>query len=263
MISSMKNGFSADSKLSTLVDDVATVAGYLWEKGWAERNAGNISVRITDLIARDALRVGAQKRYPLPVAYPYLQGQLFLVTGTEKRMRDVAKNPLENLIIIEIEENANHYRVYPLSEKFDSFLPTSELPTHLLLHNAWAQRKTVERVVLHAHVTSLIVLTHFDEIVSASSLNKIILQMHPEMATYLPHGIGFVPFEIPGTTEIATVTLDAFREHEVVVWQKHGAFSIGKNLYDAFDKMDIVAKSASIWLAARQAGVLPKEKKYS
>ena len=29
---------------------VAEVAGYLWQKGWAERNGGNITINITDLV---------------------------------------------------------------------------------------------------------------------------------------------------------------------------------------------------------------------
>ena len=28
------------------VDKVAEVAGYLWQKGWAERNGGNITVNV-------------------------------------------------------------------------------------------------------------------------------------------------------------------------------------------------------------------------
>ena len=32
---------------------VAEVAGYLWTKGWAERNGGNISVNVTSLMGGD------------------------------------------------------------------------------------------------------------------------------------------------------------------------------------------------------------------
>ena len=32
------------------IDRICEVAGYLWEKGWAERNGGNISVNITELL---------------------------------------------------------------------------------------------------------------------------------------------------------------------------------------------------------------------
>lgn len=36
--------------LKAEVEKVAEVAGYLWEKGWAERNGGNITVNITDCV---------------------------------------------------------------------------------------------------------------------------------------------------------------------------------------------------------------------
>ena len=32
------------------VEKIAEVAGYLWQNGWAERNGGNITVNITDLV---------------------------------------------------------------------------------------------------------------------------------------------------------------------------------------------------------------------
>lgn len=39
-----------NDKLECQIADVAEVAGYLWQRGWAERNGGNISVNITDLL---------------------------------------------------------------------------------------------------------------------------------------------------------------------------------------------------------------------
>ena len=36
--------------LAKAVGQVAEVAGYLWQKGWAERNGGNITVNITEYI---------------------------------------------------------------------------------------------------------------------------------------------------------------------------------------------------------------------
>lgn len=38
--------------LQIQMNDIAQVAGYMWEKGWAERNAGNISVNITELVGK-------------------------------------------------------------------------------------------------------------------------------------------------------------------------------------------------------------------
>lgn len=35
------------------IDRIAEVAGYLWTKGWAERNGGNISVNLTTLLSEE------------------------------------------------------------------------------------------------------------------------------------------------------------------------------------------------------------------
>ena len=39
-----------NDKLECQIADVAEVSGYLWQRGWAERNGGNISVNVTDLL---------------------------------------------------------------------------------------------------------------------------------------------------------------------------------------------------------------------
>ena len=42
-------------RLRAVIDEVAEVTGYLWQKGWAERNGGNITVNVTEL-ADEAMR---------------------------------------------------------------------------------------------------------------------------------------------------------------------------------------------------------------
>ena len=46
----MKSILNNNPELKHQIDQVAEVAGYLWQKGWAERNGGNIVVNITDQI---------------------------------------------------------------------------------------------------------------------------------------------------------------------------------------------------------------------
>lgn len=38
---------------------IAEVAGYLWTKGWAERNGGNISVNLTGLLTDEEMALPA------------------------------------------------------------------------------------------------------------------------------------------------------------------------------------------------------------
>ena len=39
--------------LAAVVRQLAEVGGYLWTRGWAERNAGNLSVDVTDLVSSE------------------------------------------------------------------------------------------------------------------------------------------------------------------------------------------------------------------
>ena len=43
--------------LAAEVEKVAETAGYLWQKGWAERNGGNITINITEYVD-DAIMLG-------------------------------------------------------------------------------------------------------------------------------------------------------------------------------------------------------------
>ena len=38
-------------EIRALTEELSEVAGYLWERRWAERNAGNISVNITSFFS--------------------------------------------------------------------------------------------------------------------------------------------------------------------------------------------------------------------
>ena len=46
----MKSILENRPALAKEVNKVAEVAGYLWQKGWAERNGGNITVNITEFV---------------------------------------------------------------------------------------------------------------------------------------------------------------------------------------------------------------------
>ena len=46
----MKSILEGRPALAREVEKVAEVAGYLWQKGWAERNGGNITINITELV---------------------------------------------------------------------------------------------------------------------------------------------------------------------------------------------------------------------
>ena len=48
----MKSILEGREQLKAVIDQIAEVTGYLWQKGWAERNGGNITVNVTEFMAR-------------------------------------------------------------------------------------------------------------------------------------------------------------------------------------------------------------------
>ena len=239
---------------------VAEIAQYLWRNGWAERNAGNISVNLDDLITRNIF--GELSEYPvfnLASSYIELGGKYFFVTGTGKRMRDLARDPMKNAIIIRIAEDGSSYTMISRFKSDTSGLrPTSELPTHLGIHQLIAQRGSKEKVIIHTHANELVALTHNPEYKSAEALNNLLWGMHPETMVFVPKGLGFVPYTLPGSEDIAKATIENLQDHDIVLWEKHGVFAIGESVFDTFDNIDIICKSAKIYFMCRGAGFVPE-----
>ena len=255
----MKGILKQNKKLKDIISQVTEVAQYLWEKGWAEHIAGNISVNIDDLMDGEFQDDANCPILSLPDSYPDLSNKYFLVTGTGRRMCDLARWPKRNALIIKISEDGGSYHIFTLNKKDEPELkPTSELATHLSIHQQIAKRGSNEKVIIHTHATELIALTHCQEIKSKQLINNIIWGMHPEVMAFIPKGIGFVPYTIPGSVEIAMNTLDEFKDHDVVLWEKHGVFAIGENVIDTFDSIEIVSKSAKIWFMCKQSGFEPE-----
>jgi len=254
----MKGKIHKNKTLNSTLREVSEIAGYLWQKGWAERNAGNISVDVSHQVEFESGFPDSCPFFELPLSFSMLGGKCFLVSGTGKRMRDLARKPKNNLVLVKLNAEASGYWLVPLHEKDDSIMPTSELLAHLGIHQMISSRGSAERVVLHAHVTELIALTHVDEFCDQDTLNGVLWSMHPETIVFVPKGVGFVPYTLPGTPEIAEKTIEVLHMHDVAVWEKHGVFAIGKSAGDAFDKMDIVAKSAHIYFLCKSVDITPK-----
>lgn len=245
--------------LKDIIFEVAEIAGFLWQRGWAERNAGNISVNITGLINEEIGNIDEFPSYSLSHAYTVLAGNYFFVSGTGRRMRDLAREPLRNALIIRLAEDGSSYSV--ISSKKDGacrFRPTSELPTHLGIHQMISMQGSAEKVVIHTHANELAALTQIKKYCNEDALNKLLWGMHPETMVFIPGGVGFVPYVTPGTEHIAEETIKALHHHKVALWEKHGVFAIGETVFDTFDLIDILGKSAKIFFLVKSSGHEPQ-----
>jgi rhamnulose-1-phosphate aldolase len=253
----MTNFLKQNKELKRVLREIAEVAGYLWQRGWAERNAGNISVNINDLLQTNIPDFSSFPFFALPVAYPKLANGNFFVTGTGKRMRDLASKPMRNALIIKLNSEADGYWIISKKPEVDNLMPTSELPTHLGIHQMIAERGSSEKVVMHTHATELVTLTQASEFCNQDALNTLLWGMHPETIIFVPKGIGFVPYILPGSVDIAKETIKALQDHDVALWEKHGVFAIGNSVSDTFDVIGILAKSARIFFMCRSANIVP------
>ena len=251
----MKSILDGRPALKQEIDRVAEVAGYLWQNGWAERNGGNITINITEFVdegIRSLPSIGEVT--PIGKTLPQLKGCYFYCKGTQKRMRDLARWPMDNGSVIRILDDCASY----VSVADRPVAPTSELPSHLSVHNRLLEKGSPYRATLHTHPIELIAMSHNREMLGRDVLTKILWSMIPETKAFCPRGLGIVPYKLPGSVEMADATLQELEDYDVVLWEKHGVFAQGLDVMDAFDQIDVLSKSAKIYLDACMMGFKPE-----
>lgn len=225
-----------------------------WQQGWHERNGGNLTYRLTDeevASCRSFFYATPSSWVQLGVRAEKLAGAFFAVTGSGKYMRNVGLDPNENVGIIEVNTLGDAWRlVWGLK---DGGRPTSELTCHFINH---AVRMGVTggeaRVMYHAHPANATAMT-FVLPAEAKAVTRALWGMLPECAVVFPEGVGAVPFEVPGSLELAQKTATALEKHQAALWAQHGVFASGATFDEAFGLMHTIEKAAQVYLTARAA----------
>ncbi|MCL2026968.1 MAG: rhamnulose-1-phosphate aldolase [Bacteroidales bacterium] len=250
----MKSILENRPELAKQIHDVAEVAGYLWQKGWAERNGGNITVNISNIIDDGIINMPAiSEKIPLGKPMQNLKGGYFFCKGTNRRMRDLARFPMENGSVIRITNDGAHYEIiadHPVK-------PTSELASHLSIHNYLIGKGSTYKAILHTHPIDLVAMTHNPVFLEKDKLTHLLWSMIPETRAFCPHGVGIIPYQMPSSFELADATIQALNQYDVVMWEKHGVVSVSENIMEAFDMVDTLSKSAQIYLTAKSMGFVP------
>ncbi len=235
--------------LKAEVEKVAEVAGYLWQKGWAERNGGNITVNVTAYIDGEMRAMPALAGPgPLGRTLPHLAGCWFYCKGTGRRMRDLARDPMANGSIIRISADGASYEIVADAP----IAPTSELPSHLAVHDYLLAQGSSCRAVLHTHPTELVALSHVPKWLEKDAATQMLWSMIPETRLFCPRGLGIVPYFEPASQALADATIRTLDEgHDVVLWEKHGVLAVDTDIIEALDQVDVLNKAAQIYLLSR------------
>ncbi|MGO8760533.1 MAG: class II aldolase/adducin family protein [Desulfobaccales bacterium] len=119
--------------------------------------------------------------------------------------------------------------------------PTSEIRMHLL---AYELRPEVSAVV-HAHLPYATACT----LAGVSLLEPIL----PEVVITLG-GIPTAPYATPGSEAVAEAIRDFIGEYDAILLSRHGAMTVGRDVTDAYNKMEKLEHTARVMLAARLQG---------
>ena len=120
------------------------------------------------------------------------------------------------------------------------------------------RRGAPQCAVLHTHPNELLALTHLKAINDEAALNRLLWAMHPETKTVIPEGVGLAPYQAPGSAALEAATLRAIAEHRVILWEKHGVVAIGRDVFEAFDMIDTLNKSAQVYFLCAATGAVPQ-----
>jgi len=237
------------------IKEVSEIAHYLWNKDWAERNAGNISLDLSAYFKTGQINEGTLFiECPLPKESANLT---LYVTGKGCHLRHLTDRPETASCILQINASASGYHIL-WGGHSESFRPTSELITHVKIHHFNAKNNPTHKAVLHTHPLELIVLSHHKLFRDEKKFNHSLWKMCPEIRVYVPKGIHCAPYALTSSENLANITLKGLKDRNIILWEKHGALACGSTISEAFDYLDVANKGAKMLLLAWSAGFEPK-----
>ena len=121
--------------------------------------------------------------------------------------------------------------------------PSSELKIHLA---AYRLRPDVGAVV-HAHPKTVVA----DSLAAVTLMSTVL----PETVVVLGT-IPSVPYETPGTPALASKMEGALAHHNAIVMERHGAITLGRNLVEAYNRMETLEHAAQTLYMAHILGTV-------
>lgn len=213
------------TKVEGWLKELGAAGTMLYDMGAAEGGAGNLSLFLPDntIGLRGLLLARMSRQHPFPAAKNLnLPTGAILMSGSRRRLRDIAENPEANLCAIEIEENGSTWLHYSDDHPME---PTSEVDSHLAIHATSLAGVARPHAVAHAQPPNLTYLSHIPEYANEERFNRQVLRWQPETIVVFPEGIRILPFVTPGSPELGKQTGQAARHNSLIIWSKHGVIA--------------------------------------
>ncbi len=231
---------------STLVKEISDAGRLMSLRGWAERNAGNISCIIPHAEAEKYFDLNSPRRYfDLDQDIMALAGKVFIITATGTYFRKLHENPERGLGVVRVSADGKRLELLWGFEGDNS--PTSEMRMHFMGHIERLKADPEHRVIMHTHATSTIVMSTMGEL-DEKNMTSALWRMHSECIVVFPDGIGLIPWMVPGTRDISNETAKKFKDFRVVIWPLHGIIAAGNSMDEAMGLIETVEKTAEIYI---------------
>ena len=232
-------------KKAPFIKEIGEIADNMYRQGWNERNGGNISMLLNEEEVLPYINKNKIIRdLEFNGEFPLFAGKYFLITGTGKYFKNISKNPEVNLGIIRISNDGK--KAHLMWGFADGGTFTSEIVMHLGAHRERLKIDPNHRVVMHAHPTCTVSMTHihsWDE----KEFTKSIWSTCTECIVIFPDGIGVLPWMVSSGPNIGNVSAEKFKEYRILVWALHGCTVTGTSLDEAFGLLETVEKAAAIY----------------
>ncbi len=241
---------------STLVKEIVESGQLMSARGWAERNAGNISCIIPHAEAEKYFDLNnPRKNFDLDLDIRELAGKIFLITATGTYFRKLHEKPSSGLGVVRISADGKRLELLWGFEGNNS--PTSEVRMHFMGHIERLKVDTDHKVIMHTHATNTIVMSAMGEL-EEKAFTSALWRMHSECMVVFPDGIGLIPWMVPGTQDISTATAEKFRDFRLIVWPLHGIIASGNSIDEAMGLIETVEKTAEIYVKSMGLSKSPR-----
>lgn len=130
-------------------------------------------------------------------------------------MRDLARWPMDNGSVIRILDDCASYVI--IADK--PVQPTSEVPSHLSVHNYLISIGSPYKASVHTHPIELIALSHNKKFMEKDVATNLLWSMIPETKAFCPRGLGMIPYQLPSSVELADATIKELADYDVVMWE--------------------------------------------
>jgi len=239
----------SDFQLDDLLADIDEAGTGMTELGACEGAAGNITVFVRTMAA--AAPFVERAEIALPCAAPALAGGWIVATSSGGRLRDVARCPERSICLLRVLADGQHALLYAAA----ALAPTSELNSHLAVHNACVGRDELEiHAVVHAQPLRLTFLSHLERYADEREFNRRLLRWQAESIVTFQHGVALLPYLRTGSPELMQATARALLDHRAAVWRKHGVITRAASARQAADLVEYLEAAARYELLNMQAG---------